>query len=308
MLKKTLCLLLAVAVLMAFAACGTPSEERPVATNKETVPATQEKEEPAQKVEGEAPAPEITLTEQVLVDDENCVVKIIGVEDDSIWGYTLKVYLENKTDLELMFSVDGVSVNGFMCDPFWGSSVTAGMKSNEEISFSTESFERNGITAPTDIQFKLRVSDYNDWMADPLVEQEFVVYPMGEEAVQVYERVDQPEDIVLFDNEYCKMIVTGFEQDDIWGYSMNVHLENKTDKEMMFSADGVAVNGFMCDPFWGESVMPGKRSNTSITWSKESFEENCITEVEEIVLPIRVSDYSDWMEEPYVEDSFTVNP
>ena len=308
MLKKMLCLLLAVTVLVACAACGVPAEENPVADNKETVPATQEKEEPTQKVEEEAPAPEITFTEQVLVDDENCTVKITGIEDDSIWGYTLKVYLENKTDLELMFSVDGVSVNGYMCDPFWGSSVTAGMKSNEEISFSAEAFERNGITTPTDIQFKLRVSDYNDWMAEPLVDQEFAVYPMGEEAVQVYERADQPEDIVLFDNEWCKMVVTGFEQDDIWGYSMNVYLENKTDKEMMFSADGVAVNGFMCDPFWGESVMPGKRSNTSITWSKTTFEEKGITEVEEIVLPIRVTDYSDWAEEPFVEESFTVNP
>ena len=308
MLKKLLCLMLAVAMLMACAACGVPAEENPEADNKETVPATQEKEEPTQKEEEEAPAPEITVTEQLLVDDENCTVKITGIEDDSIWGYTLKVYLENKSDLELMFSVDGVSVNGYMCDPFWGSSVTAGMKSNEEISFSAEAFERNGITTPTDIQFILRVSDYNDWMADPLVEQEFTVYPMGEEAVQVYERADQPEDIVLFDNESCKMIVTGFEQDEIWGYSMNVYLENKTDKEMMFSTDGVAVNGFMCDPFWGESVMPGKRSNTSIMWSETTFEENGITEVEEIVLPIRVTDYSDWAEDPFVEESFTVNP
>lgn len=314
MLKKVVSVLLAITVLLACAACGAPAEEAPAAVNTEAAQKEQQKEESVEEEVAEEEnikeetAPEITFAEQVLVDDENCTVKITGIEEDEIWGYTLKVYLENKTDLELMFSVDGVSVNGYMCDPFWGSSVTAGMKSNEEITFSKDAFERNGIVTPTDIQFNLRVSDYNDWMADPLVEEEYTLYPMGEEAAQTYEREDQANDNVLFDNEYCKMVVTGFEQDEIWGYTMNVYLENKTDKELIFSTDGVAVNGFMCDPFWGETVVAGKRCNTSITWSDTAFEENSITEVEEIVLPVRVSDNDDWMADPFVEDVFTVNP
>ena len=182
------------------------------------------------------------------------------------------------------------------------------MKSNEEISFSDEAFERNGIEAPTDITFTLRVHDSNDWMADALVEQEFTIYPMGEEAVQPYERAAQPADIVLFDNEQCKMIVTGFEMDEIWGYTMKVYLENKTDLDLMFSTDGVAVNGFMCDPFWADSVAAGKRSNAEISWSEESFAENGITEVTEIVLPIRVHDNNDWMADDIVNETFTVTP
>lgn len=309
MLKRILAAVLVLALMASFAACGEATEQTPAEVPAATKEAAPEKEEPVEKTAEEAaPAPEITFTEQLLVDDENCTVKITGIKDDSIWGYALKVLLENKTDLELMFSLDGVSVNGYMCDPFWGTAVTAGMKANEEISFSSDSFERNSIVNPTDIQFTLRVSDYNDWTKDPLVEQEFTVYPMGEDAAQTYERDDLSEDIVLFDNESCKMIVTGYEVDEIWGYTMNVYLENKTDKDMMFSTDGVAVNGFMCDPFWGEMVKAGKRSNTSITWSETTFEENGITEVEEIVLPVRVSDYNDWMEDPFVEESFTVNP
>lgn len=309
MLKKLVGLLLVIALLMTFAACGAPAEESPVVANTEAVQKEQQKEETKEEeTVKEETKPEITFTEQVLVDDENCTVKITGIEEDAIWGYTLKVYLENKTDLELMYSVDNVSVNGYMCDPFWANTVTTGMKANEEISFSTDSFERNGIETPTDIQLTLRVSDNNDWMADPLVEEEYTVYPMGEEAFQTYERADQSEDKVLFDNEYCKMIVTGFETDEIWGYTMKVYLENKTDTELMFSTDGVAVNGFMCDPFWADTVAAGKRSNTEITWSDTAFEENGITEVEEIVLPIRVSNNNDWMEDPYVEEAFTVNP
>lgn len=309
MLKKVLAILLAVMIVLMCAACGTAPEESASESKTEVVQAEQQKEEVAEENEVEATSkPEITFTEQLLVDDENCTVKITGIEDDSIWGYTLKVLLENKTDVELMFALDGVSVNGYMCDPFWGSAVTAGMKANEEINFSVTSFEKSDITTPTDIQFTLRVSDYTDWMKEPLVEQEFVVYPMGEEAVQTYERADHPEDVVLLDNESCKMVVTGYEIDDIWGYSMNLYLENKSDHDLMFSTDGVAVNGFMCDPFWGEVVKAGKRSNTAITWSGTAFEENGITEVEEIVLPVRISDYNDWMKDPIVEETFTVNP
>ena len=312
MLKRILAAMLAIVLMVTFAACGDTSKQAPAEVIGETNEAVPEKEESAgeeKTAEEEVAAPEITFTEQILVDDENCTVKITGIEEDAIWGYTLKVFLENKTDLELMYSVDMVSVNGYMCDPFWGTSVTAQMKANEEISFATESFERNGIETPSEISFTLRVSDYNDWAADALVEQEFTVYPLGEEAVQVQERVAQPEDVVLLDNEQCKMVVTGFETDDIWGYTMKVYLENKTEKELMFSVDGVAVNGFMCDPFWAEAVAAGKCSNTGITWYTETLEESGITEeITEIVLPVRVYDNNDWMAEDIVNQTVTVNP
>lgn len=228
MRKKCIVLALVVAMLMSFAACGGATEEEPVAAKTESmeeVTSNTEAEETAPEAETEESAPEVVFEEQILVDNENCTVKITGIEEDAIWGYTLKAYLENKTDLELMYAMDKVSVNGFMCDPFWASSVTAQMKANEEISFSKDSLKKNGIAYPTDITFTLRVYDNNDWSADALVEQEFTVYPMGEEAVQPYEREDQPDDIVLVDNENCRMIVTGFEKDDIWGYTMNVYLE-----------------------------------------------------------------------------------
>ena len=115
--------------------------------------------------------------EILLVDNENCTFKITSTGTDPIWGYTLQVYLENKTDVELMFSLDDVSVNGFMCDPFWASSVAAGKKANEEISFSDSDFEKNGITEVSEIVFTLTVYDANDWTADHLVSETFTIHP-----------------------------------------------------------------------------------------------------------------------------------
>ena len=113
---------------------------------------------------------------------------------------------------------------------------------------------------------------------------------------------------MLFDDDYCTMIVTGFDPENIWGYTMNVYLENKTDKNLMFSIGDAAVNGFMCDPFWAETVAPGKRSVTTVSWTSQDFEENGITEVETLTLPIRVYNADNWNDNDLIDTTFTVNP
>ncbi len=76
--------------------------------------------------------------------------------------------MENKTDAPLMFSWADVSVNGFMVDPFWATEVAPGMRSYSEISFSGTEFDDNNITDVNEIEFRLSVSDSDDWMADAL--------------------------------------------------------------------------------------------------------------------------------------------
>lgn len=122
-------------------------------------------------------APQVQFTETVLVDDENCTFKITAIEEDNLFGYTLKVALENKTDMELMFSLEGVSVNGFMCDPFWAEEIAPGKRSNTEISWSSSDFEDNGITDVESITLPIRVYDADDWMADDFVSETFTLNP-----------------------------------------------------------------------------------------------------------------------------------
>lgn len=302
-MKKIAFMLLAASVMLTLAACGNGSDNaaQPTPTNGEPV-ATQQTAAPTEA------AQQIVFEETVLVDNENCTFKITAIDADNSWGYTLKTFLENKTDLELMFSLTNVSVNGFMCDPFFATTVTSGMKANEEISFSSDSFSRNDIEDVTDITFTLNVYDNNNWTADHLVTEVITLYPMGKEAVQPYSRTAEEGEIVLFDDEKCTMIVTGFDPENPWGYTVNVYLENKTDKNLMFSVSDASVNGFMCDPFWAQTVAAGKRSNTAISWSESDFENNGITEVESLTLPISVYDADNWSGSYLIEDTFTVNP
>lgn len=262
----------------------------------------------------EAPTESPTVQEQydfeeiVLFESPSAAVRITGIDEDNLWGYSLKAYLENNSDRNLMYSMEDVAVNGIMCDPFWAKSVSANAKANDSISFSDSTLKKNGITEITEITGTLRINDNDDWLADDVANTPFVIYPKGENAAASQIRDSDYDGIVLVDNEQCKIVVTSFEPDSFWGYSLNVHLENKTDRNLMFACDSATINGFMCDPFWADSVSAGKTANDEITWSDSVFEENGITEVDEIKISISVYDSDDWMAEHILDDTFVLNP
>lgn len=302
MYKKLIAAGLIAAFCLSFAACSPDSSGETAATDPSQTVTTTPGSSAAK------PQEQIKFQETVLVDNEDMLVKINDVKNDTVWGYTLKVQIENRTDQDLMFTLNDVSVNGYMCDPFFATTVTAGMKANKDISFSTDSFQEIGIENVTDIAFELRVYDSKNIADDELVEEDFVIYPMGKDAAKDYPRESQEGDIVLFDNEQCTMIVTGFDPDSIWGYSANVYLVNKTDDTLMFSVGDAAVNGFMCDPYFAVSVAPGKKSITAISWSKDALRDNGITNVEELTLPIRVYETDNWLGDDLINETFTVKP
>ena len=96
----------------------------------------------------------------VVIDNENITFTVKAVEYDSMWGtYSLKVFIENKTDKMFMVTWEDTSVNGYMCDPFWASEVAGGKKENTEISWFISTFEENDIDYHniTNIEFCLKV-------------------------------------------------------------------------------------------------------------------------------------------------------
>ncbi|MBQ6236193.1 MAG: lipocalin family protein [Clostridia bacterium] len=142
---------------------------------------------PTGMTEAEVVSPERqkTAKEMVVVDNDKCAFVILDTYEDSIWGYTLSVYLENKSaDKSMMFSWDDVSVNGFMIDPFWASSIPAGSKKLSQISFDESKFADNGIKDVGEIEFELRVYDNDDWGADDFVRDIFTYRP-GSAAAEV---------------------------------------------------------------------------------------------------------------------------
>lgn len=251
----------------------------------------------------------VTFSEVVAVDNPECSIKITGIDPDNLWGYTLKAQLENKSsEKTYMFSVESAAINGVQCDPFFATEVAAGKKSNNDISFTDDVFEKNDIGDFTDIELTFRVYDSNDWTAENVAKETIHIYPYGEEKAVKFTRESKASDNIIIDNEHVTVIVTGYEKDDIWGYNVNLFLINKTNNSAMFSVDEASINGFMLDPFYATSVSANKCLFSSITWLDTTLTENEITTIEEIEFKFRAHNADDWTAEDYANQLITLKP
>ena len=121
---------------------------------------------------GKDKATKYTLPAQqgkVLVDNQYARVVAVGYHSSKTSGYAILVYFENKTDKTLMFSIDDASVNDYMADPFFAHSVKSQKCSFAKVTWSSSNLESIGVTDVKSVEFKLRAYDYNDWMADDLI-------------------------------------------------------------------------------------------------------------------------------------------
>ncbi len=304
-MKRITLMILTIALLLSFAACGTTEAPKTGISGSENNTTAAPVDETAQP---ETKGNEISFEEVVAVDNDQCCIKITGIDPDDFMGYALKAYLENKSaDKTYMFSVTSASINGVMADPLFASEVAAGKKANESITFLDSMIEAD-IGDYTDIELNFRVYDSDDWSADPVATQTVHIYPYGEGKATAYTRSPLDTDQILIDNDNVTAIAIGYEEDAIWGYTVNLFLVNKTDKTVMFSVDDASVNGFMADPFFAYEVDPGKCAFTSMSWSDSTLEENGITEIESIEFSMRAYDSDDWMADDFADDTVTLNP
>ena len=247
--------------------------------------------------------------QQVLVDREDLYFAIRDVKDNSALGYTWQVYVENRTDKNLMFSFERVAVNGVMCDPYWAEVIAAGKKGNCEIVWLRDSLDQRQITDVRNIEFTLNVYNDDVYTEAPLMHDTFTVYPLGQDAAAATKVVRKLTlaDQILVDNKDCTVLVTGFEPDNSWGFVMNLYLVNKTDKDLIFSAEDSLINENPCYMYWTEIVTGGNAAYSSVLWEKGDLDESEIQVVRKISFPLYV--FSDQnIAEPLIDSSFLIKP
>ena len=249
--------------------------------------------------------------EIVVVDNDECTIKVTDLDKNGFWGYTVKAEFENKSDNKTyMYSVLNASIDGLQADPFFASEVAAGKKSIETISFTNEELKDETIEF-TDIQMSFTVSDSDDWTADPVAEETIHIYPFGEENAKKFERAPQETDTILIDNNKVSVILTDIDENGFWGYTLNLFIENKTDKEIMISCEDVSINGYMADPFYAATVGSNMCAFSSIFWYDEDLESIGIldsSEIEEIEMILRAYDYNNWNAKDYAKEKITITP
>ena len=308
-MKKLIALLLVLVMVLSLAACAKKNEntDDQKAQNQSQNKNDDDSQNDDHKLD-DSNKNKIDFDEIVVLDNEECVIKITDIDPDNVMGYALKGYFENKSaERTYMFSVDSATINGIQCDPYFATEVAPGKKSNDSIYFFVDLLEMDGIGDFTDIELNFGVYDSEDWLSDPVAQTTVHVYPYGEDKAVEYVREDKDTDVVLIDNEYVKVIAIGTLEDD-WGYNVVLYLQSKSDKNLMISADEVSVNGFMIDPFFGTEVGAGNCGYDEINWSLTELEDNGITDVIKIEFKLYVSDSDDWEADDYAVETIVYHP
>lgn len=282
-MKKSIAVLLAVLVLLSVFACGKAAKE-------------------------EAGQASTDAFETVVIADNNqCVVKIVGMERDPYFGNTLNVYMENKSLTKTYdFSVMEAYVNGVAWSPFYIKEVGPRKNETEKMQFVSDSLDER-IPEFTDIELIFRVSDSNDSKAEDVVHETVHVYPLGKDKAKPYVHEAKSSDFVMEDNKDFSAIVTGYPTDEAGGLITELFLANKTDAKLIFWIANVTVNGKEIDPFWAQGLNEGKMVYSKIFFTQSDFDKLGIKEVESIRLTLCVMDYD--MTGSFVyEKDFTLTP
>lgn len=117
------------------------------------------------------------------------------------------------------------------------------------------------------------------------------------------------EEITVIDNEACTIKITGIDPDNLWGYTLKAHLENKSaDKTYMFSVEDAAVNGVCCSSLFAQEVAAGKKANSDISLSVDELQKNGIKDFTDIELSFRVYDSNDWTADAVAHEAVHIYP
>jgi hypothetical protein len=240
---------------------------------------------------------EITFTEQVVADNEECKITITGFERYDEWeAFYIYTVLENKSsDKTYCFSLYSAAVNGvsdYLSPGRPGVYLAPGEKRDEKLYFSDRDFNFNDIGGYTDIElvFRVQVDDFRG--ADVLERKAVHIYPYGEDKAAEFVREAQPSDKIVLDNEYATLIFAGEgnekfikENSDIIFYKLETFVINKTDKRLWFKCpyDSLSVNGFKVERenFLFTYVDGGKCSFDVFIFYKDDLEKIGIKDYED---------------------------
>ena len=301
-MKRMICLILALAMVLTLAACG--SKEEAVVTTATEV--TVEIDEVVEPETTEATEPETTETTEAteppvdrpaLVDDENVTFIVGAASSSDLAGMELEVTCVNKTQEELVFSWNDVSVCGLMYNPAWAVNVPAGETLVSQVEIDTYTLETMDIHSVDEITFQLNVVSSENWMGAPYVAEFFTIYPTGLSAeTMVYPiREAVVSEQVLVDDENMTFIIEYVEEQDL-NYVVRCYISNKTDATIMTNWENVTVNGEAVDPFWTALVAPGKSAYAQVQFNMGDLESVGIQEVEQIDFDLLAYRYDDWTE------------
>ena len=251
-------------------------------------------------------SPSIPDDAVVLAEGEGYQAIVLGSSLDSWGDYEVVLYYNNDSDMALNFSTDYESIEGWEVWTYGGATVLPYSQAARTMSFDADDLEALGVEQPTDVEFELRIGEYDDY-SNVLFEDYVAYYPLGEAAATQAVRAPQPTDLPIYSDEYASVTGLSVVPSNDWGeFCIDVLLENYTDASVMFSIDDVYLNGVECDPYWASSVAPGKKKISTISWNSSALESAGLTpdSISSISFRARIYNNDDWSVPNYVDQTF----
>ena len=92
-------------------------------------------------------------------------IRIIGktVDENSFWGSAILLYCENNSEKNVGISVEEMSINGFMMNPLFSTTVYSGKMALDDITVFYTDLEENGITAIEEVELKFHIYDADSY-------------------------------------------------------------------------------------------------------------------------------------------------
>ncbi len=249
------------------------------------------------------------IKKQTVVDTNECSIVITGMKDDSFTGPTLSVELKNKSkDNAYIFTLNDSYINGVYTPMYLYTEVEPGDTASGEISLSVSDLVAYGLTDLTDIELQFEVKDSNSsWIDPPEVLETVNIQPYGKKSAKNFSLDKKYIQNVYIDNKYAKISALQYYRNDIYGYCIDIFIENRTNSNIAVKFEDTTVNGKLLDPYVYEIVNKGKSTIARVDWPISEFEENGIDTFREIKFAIVVSNNDDLSGKNYSRDEIALS-
>lgn len=204
----------------------------------------------------------------------------------------LMFHVVNGTDSAVRFGLDDVTVNGFLCDPYWGVTVPAGAEAYTPCIWWEEELESAHVKTVQTVAFTVQARDDSSY---DVIASAPASLTVAEDAQEADDSSVELEGAVLLDDETASVTVTGYDPTGSWegGPAVEILLENKSDTELYFEIPCVLINGRVLSS-WGEMVAAGAKSYSELQWDPEQLAQSGVNYIETLQGALNVRDYDNY--------------
>ena len=280
-----------IAALLTGCSSSAPSETKDIVQEEKTEGKTQTEDKKTEEGSSEENAAaeksegvDVSIEEQVLVDQDGIKITALEYVKDSIWGDGIKVLIENETDKDVMVGCNALIVNDYMINDLFASEVAAGKKSNETIYLSSSELKAAGIDTVGRIEIFFHVYDTDSY--DKIFDSDCVTIETS--AIDSIDTTANDEGTELYNDGGIRIIGKTVDENSFWGTAILLYIENQSGNNVGISVDDLSINGFMLTPYFSTTVYDGKKCIDDITIMSSELEENGIESIDEVELKFRV--------------------